>query len=54
MVEARGGGSLSLSEVAVGPGRNRPWSGPAVTLGSDGEATNGELRTGSDLGNPTV
>ena len=47
VVEARGG-SLSLSEVAVGPGRNRPWSGPAVTLGSDREATNGELRTGSD------
>ena len=44
----RAGGFLSLSEVAVGQRRNQQWIGPAVTLGSNREATNGELGTGID------
>ena len=35
-------------EAKVGPGLYRPWIGPAVAARSNREATNSELRTGSD------
>ena len=48
MVKESRGFSLSLSEVAVGQRRNQQWIGPAATLESNREATNGELGTGID------
>ena len=36
------------SEAQVGPGRYCPWIGPAMAVRSNREATNNELRTGSD------
>ena len=35
-------------KAKVGPGRYRPWIGPAMAVRSNREATNNELRTGSD------
>lgn len=35
-------------EAKVGPGRYCPWIGPAMAVRSNREATNNELRTGSD------
>ena len=42
-VEGLGGG-----KAEVGPGRYRPWIGPAMAARSNREATNNGLRTGSD------
>ena len=36
------------TRAEVGPGRRYPWIGPAMAARSNREATNSELRTGSD------
>ena len=47
---SRGGRGVvrAQEEAKVGPGRDRPWIGPAMAVRSNREATNDGLRTGSD------
>ena len=45
---AESSGEAKVGKAEVGPGRYCPWIGPAMAARSNREATNNELRTGSD------
>lgn len=42
------GAEARIGKAEVGPGGYCPWIGPAMAARSNREATNDELRTGSD------